>query len=418
MIKYKGKDIITVVKKKKVRENSRIAAISRKVVKAFTKVSNDKSALTILELIITMAMLTILVAVVFSIYISGIRSMAKSEDRSTVQFNGRLAALSITNEVRFAAEVELLPSVTGIPEVVTGNESYIFKDTNGSTEKIVCRDKNGDRVLADFTGVDLSFTTEGVNKNLYFNIQGAFIDEVFDIDTKVLPLNMPRSNTIINTDGLALRFVKSIPTPQSETLYIQGNSSQIILNEYYEFPMTVSGGIPVYDFSVINGDLPPGMVLNAATGIISGTPNITGIYNFRVYVTDSSEPMEFGSRTFTITVTDTEYSTEPGTKPSASNVLVKKNGIAISAAAVGDVLEGTYTYSPDNGTESGTTFQWYRSKKSGDVPAVITGAIYRMYTATENDKNHYLYFQVTPGSSVEPYVGDSVTSSSVEIKNK
>jgi hypothetical protein len=40
----------------------------------------------------------------------------------------------------------------------------------------------------------------------------------------------------------------------------------------YLFTLTARGGVPPYTFAVVTGVLPAGLTLNAATGLISGTP--------------------------------------------------------------------------------------------------------------------------------------------------
>lgn len=55
----------------------------------------------------------------------------------------------------------------------------------------------------------------------------------------------------------------------------------------YEHQLTAEDGIPPYRFEVTSGSLPPGLVLDGATGIISGTPtSARAAYQFQVKVTD------------------------------------------------------------------------------------------------------------------------------------
>ena len=46
--------------------------------------------------------------------------------------------------------------------------------------------------------------------------------------------------------------------------------------------MKATGGKAPYTWSVVNGALPPGLSLNASTGVISGITTTKGTYNFTV----------------------------------------------------------------------------------------------------------------------------------------
>jgi hypothetical protein len=55
----------------------------------------------------------------------------------------------------------------------------------------------------------------------------------------------------------------------------------------HAFPATA--GTPPYTFAILpsSAALPPGLSLNTATGVVSGTPTVAGTFNFTVQVTDS-----------------------------------------------------------------------------------------------------------------------------------
>jgi len=57
---------------------------------------------------------------------------------------------------------------------------------------------------------------------------------------------------------------------------------------YVFTPIAVSGGTAPYSFEVTAGALPPGLVLGATTGDITGTPTTTGTYEFTVSVVDTN----------------------------------------------------------------------------------------------------------------------------------
>jgi len=55
----------------------------------------------------------------------------------------------------------------------------------------------------------------------------------------------------------------------------------------YNATLTASGGTTPYSWSVVSGQLPPGLALNTTSGIISGTPTAAGTYNVGVQVSDA-----------------------------------------------------------------------------------------------------------------------------------
>ncbi|WP_439622842.1 putative Ig domain-containing protein [Gemmata sp.] len=56
---------------------------------------------------------------------------------------------------------------------------------------------------------------------------------------------------------------------------------------YGNKPITVTGGTGAKTFAVTSGSLPNDLLLNEATGVVSGTPSATGTFNFTVTATDA-----------------------------------------------------------------------------------------------------------------------------------
>jgi hypothetical protein len=55
----------------------------------------------------------------------------------------------------------------------------------------------------------------------------------------------------------------------------------------YSAPLTASGGVGAYTWSIASGALPAGVTLDAASGQLQGTPSVAGTFSFLVRVTDS-----------------------------------------------------------------------------------------------------------------------------------
>ncbi len=72
------------------------------------------------------------------------------------------------------------------------------------------------------------------------------------------------------------------------------------VNVAYSDQLTVTGGTSPFTWSVSSGTLPPGLTLNASTGLLSGTPTTAGTYSFTVKVTDSSGLSDTAPATVTI----------------------------------------------------------------------------------------------------------------------
>src|SRR5581483_8704099 len=63
-----------------------------------------------------------------------------------------------------------------------------------------------------------------------------------------------------------------------------------------------AGGAAPYTWSISSGSLPPGLMLNSLTGLISGQPTVAGTYPFTIRVVDSTVPMEVAFQQVTLTI--------------------------------------------------------------------------------------------------------------------
>lgn len=68
----------------------------------------------------------------------------------------------------------------------------------------------------------------------------------------------------------------------------------------YAQTLTASGGVAPYTWSIATGALPPGLLLNPATGVVSGTPTQFGGFGFTVQVTDAAR--QTATRQYSVTI--------------------------------------------------------------------------------------------------------------------
>lgn len=67
-----------------------------------------------------------------------------------------------------------------------------------------------------------------------------------------------------------------------------GNPPPGQTNIAYSHTFPVTGGLAPFTFAIIGGVLPPGLTLNASTGVVSGTPTTGGTYQFTIQVVDAN----------------------------------------------------------------------------------------------------------------------------------
>jgi uncharacterized protein (TIGR03437 family) len=95
-----------------------------------------------------------------------------------------------------------------------------------------------------------------------------------------------RGVVFVGTDRIQAFGITGVPPPTVTSTSLPGGA----VGSPYSTTLAATGGTPPYSqWSVTAGALPPGLVLYASTGVISGTPRIaTGSpFNFTVTVTDS-----------------------------------------------------------------------------------------------------------------------------------
>jgi hypothetical protein len=244
-------------------------------------------------------------------------------------YNGTVSESGGTSPYTFAITSGSLPpglslnsstgAITGMPTGPAGNSSVTFQVTDAakmSASQAVAVTINAPPALTITTG-SLPAGTTGTAYNQTLQATGGVPSYTWAVTTGGLPsgLNLNSATGVISgtpsgtftgttsftvtatdsqtpthaTTTANLGITVSAPPLSVTTTSLVGGT---IGNAYAGQTLQATGGISPYRWAVTAGSLPAGLSLNAATGVISGTPTGTfvGTVNFTVTATDSETP--------------------------------------------------------------------------------------------------------------------------------
>jgi len=191
-----------------------------------------------------------------------------------------------STSVSYSLTVGLTPGAYAFNSTATVNYASINQpiilDTAGTVNSI--------RVVNTSTHGKLKITGSAINYTPTVNYYGTDSFTYFAIGP-------------INTSSVA-----TVNITITEPVILLSPASGALLNTYENYvyfePLSVSGGASPYSFSVTSGALPVGMLIN--NGVLTGSPNTTGTYNFSITAKDSSIPAPVtSSQTYSLTALGT-----------------------------------------------------------------------------------------------------------------
>lgn len=123
----------------------------------------------------------------------------------------------------------------------------------------------------------------------------------------------------------------TITSPPAALTIASSSLPSTVDGQPYTFGMLAMGGTPAYKWSIGAGSLPSGLALGSSSGVISGTPTVSGVFAFTITVTDSGTPIQTKSLVTSITVaaaplTITTTGLPIGTKGSSYRKVVQATG--------------------------------------------------------------------------------------------
>ena len=122
----------------------------------------------------------------------------------------------------------------------------------------------------------------------------------------------------------------------------------------YNAVVSASGGMPPYQFHVVVGTLPPGLIINAQTGTISGVPTQAGTFDFSMTAEDASSSGKRMSakQNYSLVVGSCQSCTKITITPATPRV--NSNGHLQLSALVSNVSNPAVTWTASSGVISST----------------------------------------------------------------
>ena len=256
-------------------------------------------------------------------------------------------------------------SITGATQldiVITGNIEY---HNSCIWDYLVVTDEGGN--TRKFCGaINETYTVTGSSISLYFHSDGGVVDTGVQVSITTIATSPPTMANIPDQ------------TAEVDTPFTLNISSYVTEPDGNAITYSATG-------------LPPGLTINAGTGIISGTPTVAGTFNVTATATDTdgsaSDSFNIIVSNPLIVATPNTYSTTPGVSVSG-NLITDDTGngadsgtniVALTTVTNGPSQgtvtidpDGTFTYTPSSSASGTDTFTYTITDGTTTASALIT----------------------------------------------
>ncbi len=206
-----------------------------------------------------------------------------------------IATVTMSVAAASATPAALTINSTSLPSGIIGSGYSTPLEVSGGTPPYIWSFVSGNLPA----GLSFNTSTGLISGTPSATGTGNFTVAVADSSSPVQTKSVSLSIAVASSAPPALTISASLPSGTAGTAYSN--------------PMSASGGTPAYTWSISAGSLPPGLTLAATTGIISGTPIISGTFNFTASVSDTGSPVQSQSAATSIVIAPAQGPSGPGT---------------------------------------------------------------------------------------------------------
>ena len=235
----------------------------------------NRRGVTLLELIIALSILSIVMLTLGSINLFGLRTFARSRDRSEHQFEVRMPAEFIARKLRYADSVEILSAVPvsmpeGAHEIFLDSGQLIFREY-GSASVIL-----GTHGVSDYS---LVMAKKSGTTNVVQYTIGKVGTAQFDLLTDVIILNLGSAGITGPTQGIGVRYYTNSAdsvTPVSITSLVNPPPQFVAVDTIVALPLRITANMSDGTTRQVSARWTPSSINTSVPGFYSSSGRVVG----------------------------------------------------------------------------------------------------------------------------------------------